>query len=1387
MPCRRRLLLVDALEVRLVPADVSAPVILQWFDGSYTSIEKRAADIFAAGYGDVYTPPPGRADSGDSSVGYDVYDRFDLGGPGHPTLYGTETGLKTAIDTIHRLGDSWTIDFVANHNGFSDLGTPGFLDAGGYPGFVLTLQNDIDGDFHSAYASGDEEERLAGLIDIAQEKNYQFIRSPVNAGDPNNIPAGTVAAYGRLANVPDSNNARFYPDHDLQPMMLFDSTTGESNIAVYPFNSDNPLAGDAVQENALGLLMRNAQWLVQSIGVDGLRLDAAKHYPRWVLNYIDRAVYRENPRPLLDGSTNNVFSFSEVFDGDKSFLQTFVRKDINPSDPGRIGGDRDVLDFPLFFALQGNLTNNGFSNDWNNIVNASQDSQDDGLANNGSEGVSFVSSHDSNGPYLSNVAYAYTLMRPGNAIVYFNGHEFGNRDFPKDGRGDALGGLYGDTIDKLVEIRNTHGAGNYIQRDLEKEILIYERENSAVVALSNRVDGGFDSRTVQTNFAPGTKLIELTGNASDPTVDPYDDIPELVVVNGDGTVNLRVPRNSNANGVEHDKGYVIYGLAGPQGSLNLTNVSQVIPGETPTPSTNGTARLSDVDVISGDSFQIRMNTNAVNLLGSIRDQDADGDNALFRIDGGLDENGNGHVDYVSPGSPAYGFEEFTDTHSPGYFNADGNGLYVQNIDATKLSDGMHFITVRVFRHRADGGPPIFTDFRQAIYVDRLPAVSAIDCFNPIVAGVNENRLATIRSIDKTANNVHVFLDLPAALTDSQILAMVGSGSQANQIDRDLWTKDFSGLTSGNHVLTTVSYEITGRASVQRFVGQSVSSIFGAGLGDLNFDGQYDSADVTLFNDVLQSNDTQFNPAADFDGNGRVDNSDLILFHEKLLAVHADAVTVSAFEQILGPKTGGYVIAEGDSVTLEVQQPASTGPVLSFHWDLDRDGNYSDATGAGAQIDWNTLQSFGINDNRVYALGLRNSDGVNSTTFSANLLVADTPPTADFVSDAPLAEHRFISFTFSNAFDPSSADTAAGFRYSFDFNNNGKFTDRGDVRNSTFATAKHAFNHEGTYTVHGRIADKDGGYRDIYTTVSVTNSDLIVTGSGPGTRSIVRAFDSVSGAIRFTILPFEAAFLGGVTVAQGDVTGDGVPDIVVGAASEFRTTVKVYDGNTGIEIIGKRFDAFPNTAADGVSVAIGDVNGDGIGDIIVGAGPFGPPRVRIVSGANGKSLGTIYVPGVNGVRVAAGDVNGDGRADVVTAPVIGTGLVRIYNGINLHLLRTINPFKGFSGGMFVAVAVLDGTGLADVIVSQDHSANSRVRIYRGYNGTLVREFTPFLGDAPQPFGVSVSAIDRDGDGIADLVVGGASGGKVRTFRGFDLTPLGELTPFGNDFAGGIFVG
>ncbi len=879
--------------------DVSAPAILQWFEGTYGTMERRTADVFDAGYGSVWTPPPGRADTGDHSVGYDVYDRFDLGVTGRGTLYGTETGLKNVASTLHRAGLDLHIDFVINHNGYSGTGgdVAAFRAAGDYPGFVTTLPNDVDGDFHGAFQGGDHDGRLAGLIDIDHGKNHRFIRSPVTAGDPRNIPGGTYA------DRPDANNRRFYTDQQGPSFTFDDPATGENNLTVYRFNTANPMAGDAVEENATGYLMRNAQWLVQEIGVDGFRIDAAKHVPISTLNYFDRAVFRANPRTNLDGSEKRVFSYGEVFTDDRAQLQAHTRKD--GYNPAVVGGNRDALDFAQFFALRNNLTSNGFVNDWRNVANAGMDVYDDGL-HNGSRGVLFASSHDEHGPDMSNVAHAYTLMQPGNSVVYFNGKEHGDgRDFPKDGRGDALGGMHGDAITTLVKIRNTHGRGNYRERWIEKENLAFEREKSALVLLSNRRDGGYDTRRMDVGFDWGTTLVELTGNAADDA-----NIPDLVTVDNDyfagpSKATVRFRRNDGG-----DKGYLVYGLANPrsQNGIELSGVSQVIAGENPAQGAglesyrNGSTRLADLHVVTGDAFNVTLQTQPVTLTGrrletdqlvqrDIRDRDADGDNALLKIDGGLDVNGNGQVDFVTPGSVNYGFEQFQTMKQTGYSASDGNGRYEQVVDATQLAEGYHFIETRAFRHRSDGGPEVYTPFKETIYVDRFKPESGVDSFHAFSSFAGDNDV-WVRSLDNTAEDVRVFLNLPAGLSEAEILAKVAAGEgKTDRIDRDVFKTGFFGVPNGNNALTVVTREITNNTNVQRFTGLTPASVRGAGLGDLNHNGSIGADDLAGtpygFEYFLYSRNEAFNPAADFNADGLVDNRDL--FEIRTLALSAAAL------------------------------------------------------------------------------------------------------------------------------------------------------------------------------------------------------------------------------------------------------------------------------------------------------------------------------------------------------------------------------------------------------------------------------------------------------------------------------------------------------------------
>ena len=101
-----------------------------------------------------------------------------------------------------------------------------------------------------------------------------------------------------------------------------------------------------------------------------------------------------------------------------------------------------------------------------------------------------------------------------------------------------------------------------------------------------------------------------------------------------------------------------------------------------------------MSVIKGKSFQAKLQTTPVTLKGNVRDIPADGDNALRRIDGGLDINGNGVIDFTTPGTVTYGFEGFLDTNHPligsqGVDSPRGDGQFAQTIDATKLEPVLH--------------------------------------------------------------------------------------------------------------------------------------------------------------------------------------------------------------------------------------------------------------------------------------------------------------------------------------------------------------------------------------------------------------------------------------------------------------------------------------------------------------------------------------------------------------------------------------------------------------------------------------------------------------------------------------------------------------------------
>jgi len=126
----------------------------------------------------------------------------------------------------------------------------------------------------------------------------------------------------------------------------------------------------------------------------------------------------------------------------------------------------------------------------------------------------------------------------------------------------------------------------------------------------------------------------------------------------------------------------------------------------------------------------------------------------------------------------------------------------------------------------------------------------------------------------------------------------------------------------------------------------------------------------------------------------------------------------------------------------------------------------------------------------------NNGGTDSDTFQ--VFVSGVAPTGTFGNSGPVTEGSSASVSFSNQFDPSSVDTAAGFRYAYDLDNDGTF-DIGDgtyggsgTNASQNVAAGLLTNGPGDYTIKGRIIDKDGQFTDYTTVIHVDNSPPTLT-------------------------------------------------------------------------------------------------------------------------------------------------------------------------------------------------------------------------------------------------------------------------------------------------------
>lgn len=150
--------------------------------------------------------------------------------------------------------------------------------------------------------------------------------------------------------------------------------------------------------------------------------------------------------------------------------------------------------------------------------------------------------------------------------------------------------------------------------------------------------------------------------------------------------------------------------------------------------------------------------------------------------------------------------------------------------------------------------------------------------------------------------------------------------------------------------------------------------------------------------------------------------------------------------------------------------------------------------------------------------------------------------------------------------------------------------------------------------------------------TISPGEELVAAVGKGTVPRVNVFNG-SGSMFTTFLAYDAAFRDGVFVAAGQLDGDSAQEIVVGAGSNARSDVRIYEINptTGAQTLQANFLGYVDNFFGGVRVGLVDITGDGALDVMLGPGPSIPAQLRTFAAGSVISLlnpfGDTYLGGM----------------------------------------------------------------------------------------------------------------------------------------------------------------
>lgn len=678
--------LLRVLLVSLAASSFAAgEAMLQYFNTSWKEIESKMPELAEAGYESLWLPPPTKG-SGGLSVGYDLWDRFDLGSKDQRgtvgTRYGTEADLLSLMRAAHRFGIRIYFDNIMNHNAFDIPGYNESTPIDVYPGFVpedFHLRLTEEGFYRkwdNTRSWGDAWQvmhlGLSDLIDIAQEPgewNNNFGR---NEGD----------AIRKIRFLRHPQNPDYYCYKPTSPGQKHSNGEGQY-VGFGPNNSLTPsyLAAnpDFYSELVEDMLHRAVRWKMDRTRADGLRLDAVKHIRDDFFGASGAGKDASNYG--YTGQAQAQFNLSRgfgdwdnhrdsVFDTEKVRNDAMMFGEHLGQPPGYAGyTDRGMR-----------LVDNDLRSNLNNLL-GNPSSGLNGYDQPGSGGfapgtaVMHAQSHDSDYAARRELQHALYFTRAGLPLVYTDGNyqaetlSQSGGAFPRHANTAFLGQFGDNRLPNLMQLHQNFARGEQKGAWSSPDLVAYERIDkrvdastdaqgaTALVMVNDNFANGVGA-DFTTSFPPGAYLYQYARGAA---ANGQSMQPFFLTLgdggNGRGSVSANL---SNSNGtIVPPGGYYLFSWKNPDPAptwtgLGAKGVTIYQNGATPA----GLVTVSRKDGPDGDpgfnpygladsnnsdfkySCQIPRVTDGSNLRFVVR-SDGSAENVLFKLDGGIDLNNAG--------------------------------------------------------------------------------------------------------------------------------------------------------------------------------------------------------------------------------------------------------------------------------------------------------------------------------------------------------------------------------------------------------------------------------------------------------------------------------------------------------------------------------------------------------------------------------------------------------------------------------------------------------------------------------------------------------------------------------------------------------------------------